>query len=209
MQKSDQQSLLSAQKATLASRTSMFNAKVAAAENAKAMAAKEKNALEEQAVRIQSQLKQRRQIVQKIEYMTERHYARGDRLFEEQVRVAELEERLTTTTIAISRAEVAATTAQQELESVALSRNAEIDSELLALEQSKVGFEIDIDSANNLYRRVTGRDVSTARFAEPFVPRYEIVRSESGKLQVLKADRSVLVLPDDVVVVSFGPPDGS
>jgi chromosome segregation ATPase len=207
--KSDQQTLLSAQQATLASRLSMFNAKVTAAENAKAMAAKEKSALEDQIVRIKKQLNQRRELTQKIEYMTQRRYARGDRLFEEQVRVAELEERLTTTTIAISRSEVAANVAQQELESIVLSRNAEIDTELLSLEQKKVSFEIDIDSANNVYRRMTGRDVNTARFAEPLVPRYEIVRTEAGKTQVLKADRSVQVLPGDVVVVSFGRTDGS
>jgi polysaccharide biosynthesis/export protein ExoF len=207
--KSDQQALLAAQQATLASRISMYNAKVAAAKNAKSIAAKEKSALEEQAVRIQTQLKQRRQLVQKIEYMTERRYARGDRLFEEQVRVAELEERLTTTTIAISRAEVAASAAQQDLESIVLIRNAEIDTELLALEQRKVAFEIDIDSANNIYRRVTGRNVNTSRFAEPLVPRYEVVRTEFGRSQVLKADKSFQVLPGDVVVVSMGRPDGS
>lgn len=207
--KSDQQTLLSAQQATLASRLSMFNAKVTAAETAKAMAVKEKSALEDQIVRIKKQLNQRRELAQKIEFMTQRRYARGDRLFEEQVRVAELEERLTTTTIAISRTEVAANMAQQELESVVLSRNAEINTELLSLEQKKVSFEIDIDSANNIYRRVTGRDVNTARFAEPLVPRYEIVRTEAGKTQVLKADRSVQVLPGDVVVVSFGRTDGS
>lgn len=207
--KSDQQALLAAQKATLASRVSVFNSKVTAVRNARAIAAKEKAALDDQLVRIQTQIKQRRQLVQKIEYMTERRYARGDRLFEEQVRVAELEERLTTTTIAISRAEMAGSSAQQELETIVLSRNAEIDTQLLALEQSKVAFEIDIDSANNVYRRATGKDVNTARFAEPLVPRYEIVRNESGRSQVLKADRSVAVLPGDVVVVSFGRPDDS
>lgn len=205
--KADQQSLLSAQQATLASRQSVFNAKVTALQNAKAMAEKDVAALKEQSGRVERQLKQRREFVQKIQYMTENRYVRGDRLFEEQVRVAELEERLTTTTIAISRAEVASSAAQQELESIVLARNAEIDGELLALEQKKVGFEMDIESANNMYKRVTGQDVNTSRSAEPILPRYEIVRSEGGKSEVIRADRSTAVMPGDVVVVSFGRPN--
>lgn len=205
--KADQQSLLSAQQATLASRQSVFNAKVTALQNAKAMAEKDKVALTEQAARVESQLKQRREFVQKIQYMTENRYVRGDRLYEEQVRVAELEERMTTTTIAISKAEVAANAAQQELESLVLSRNAEIDSEILALEQKKVGFEMDIESANSVYKRMTGQEVNTSRTAEPMIPRYEIVRADGNKSQVIKADRATAVMPGDVVVVSYGRPD--
>ncbi|HPG89242.1 MAG TPA: polysaccharide biosynthesis/export family protein [Hyphomicrobium sp.] len=205
--KADQQALNSAQQATLASRQSVFNAKVTALQNAKAMAQKDKAALTDQIERVDRQLKQRRSFVQKIQYMAENRYVRGDRLFEEQVRVAELEERMTTTTIAISRAEVAANAAQADLESIVLSRNAEIDGEILALEQKKVGFEMDIDSANSVYKRMTGQEVNTSRAAEPMIPRYEIVRAEAGKSQVIRADRATAVMPGDVVVVSYGRPD--
>lgn len=207
--KADQQTLFSAQEATLKSRLSVFKSKSAAAASAKSMAEREKVAFEEQRVRILEQLKQRRQLVQKIQQMTEHRYARGETLFEEQVKVAELEERLTTTTLAISKAEVASNTAEQELQTLVLTRKADIDSEVLALEQKRVQFELDIESANNVYRRATGHDVVTSRLSEPLIARYEIVRSEGGASRVLKADRSTPVLPGDVVVVSFGRPDAS
>lgn len=207
--KSEQNALLSAQTATLKSRIAMFKSRVEASENAKAAAIREKQALEEQLDRLQNQLSKRRSLVKKIEYMTENRYARGDRLFEEQVRVAELEERLTTTTLAIARADVAANAAQQDLDTLVLSRNADVNTQLLALEQKKAELEIAIESANGTYRRVTGQDAIASRVAEPLVPRYEIVRTEQGVSRFIKADPSTPLLPGDVIVVSYGRPDAS
>lgn len=207
--KAEQQSLLTAQHATLKSRVAVYNAKIAAAENAKDIADKEIKALEEQNIRIRDQLTKRRALLKKIEYMTENRYARGDRLFEEQVRVAELEERLTTTTLAVSRAEVAASTARQELETLVLGRKSEIDMQLLTLEQKKAELEIAIESANGDYRRTTGQDAIASRMGEPLVTRYQIVRSEAGRSRVIKADQSTALMPGDVVVVSYGRPDES
>ena len=207
--KADQQSLFAAQQATLASRLSVFNAKMTAAHNAKAIAIKERQVLEEQVVRIQSQLAQRRVIVARVEHMVKNRQARGELLFDEQMKVAALEERLTTTTLGISRAEMAAGAATQELETLTLGRKADIDSELMALEQKKVQLEIDIESANNVYRRATGQDAMTSRFGEPLVPRYEIVRVEEGSPRVVRAERGTPILPGDVVVVSFGRPDAT
>ena len=79
----------------------------------------------------------------------------------------------------------------------------------MALEQKKVQLEIDIESANNVYRRATGQDAMMSRFGEPLVPRYEIVRVEEGSPRVVKAERGTPILPGDVVVVSFGRPDAT
>lgn len=207
--KEELESLKSAQKATLKSRVAMHNSKVAAANNAHAIAAKEVKALEEQKIRILDQLTKRRALLKRIEYMTANRFARGDRLFEEQVRVAELEERLTTTTLAISRAEVVASTARQEIETLNLARKSEIDTLLLGLEQKKAEFEIAIESANSDYRLATGQDAIMSRLNEPMVPRYQIVRSEDGRSRVIKASPSTSLMPGDVVVVSFGRPDAS
>lgn len=205
--KAEQESLLAAQQATLKSRLSLFNAKIAAAENAEKIALNEGKALDEQVLRIQDQLSKRRALVKKVEYMTKNRYARGDRLFDEQVRVAELEERLTTTTLAKSRAEVAAQSARQQIETIVLSRKAEHDTELLALEQKKAEAEIAVESASDAYRRTTGQDAIASRVSQPLVTRYEIVRSDGGRSVVIRADKSTPLLPGDVVVVSLEQPE--
>lgn len=205
--KAEQESLLAAQQATLKSRLSLFNARIAAAESAEKIAVNEGKALDEQILRIQDQLSKRRALVKKVEYMTKNRYARGDRLFDEQVRVAELEERLTTTTLAKSRAEVAAQSARQQIETIVLSRKAEHDTELLALEQKKAEAEIAVESASDVYRRATGQDAIASRVSEPLVTRYEIVRSEGGRSMVFRADKSTPLLPGDVVVVSLERPE--
>lgn len=207
--KAEQHGLLAAQQATLDSRLSLHNAKLAAAEGAIAIAASEQKAFDEQVERIRDQLTKRRAIVKKVEYMTTNNFARGDRLFDEQVRVAELEERLTTTILAKTRAEVAGRAAAQQLENLNLTWKAEHDMELLALEQKKADFEILIESANNVYRRATGQDAIASRIAEPLTAQYEIVRADGGKSSVIKADRSTPLLPGDVVVVSLGRPEAN
>lgn len=207
--KSEQESLIAAQMATLESRVGVFNAKIAAAENAKAIAIKERRALEDQLVRIGDQLTKRRELLKKIEYMTEHRYARGDRLFDEQVRVATLEERLTTTTLAISRAEAAATAAQHDLDTAVLGRRADIDTQLLTLEQKKAAIEIQMESASEAYRRVTGQDAITSRVSAPMVPQYQIVRSLAGRSTMIPATSATPLLPGDVVVVSLGRADAS
>lgn len=204
-----QDTLFSAQQAILQSRVSIFNAEVEAAKNARAIALKEKKAFEDQILRIQKQLTKRRSLAKKIAYMANKRFARGDTLFTEQVRVAELEERMTTTTLAISRAEMAANAAQKKLETLSLKRKAEIDTQLLALEEKKAELEIAIDSANNIYRHETGHDALASKINQPMVPRYEIVRNQGGRTKVISVDRGTLIIPGDVVIVSLGLPNPS
>lgn len=205
----ERQSLEAAQQAILKSNVSLFKAKTAAADAAEAIAAKEKSAHEEQIIRIRDQLTKRRSLLKKLERMTENRFARGDRLFEEQVRVAELEERLTTTTLAISRAEVAAEEAKKQKDNLVLGRKADIDGQFLALEEKKAELEIAIDSSNDVYRRATGQDAIESRVSSAVVPRYEIIRVEHGRTSVVKAAKQTPLIPGDVVVVALGRPDAS
>lgn len=203
LSKSEQSALVAAQQATLQSRSTAFAAKVSAFESAKMISGKEKDGLEMQRIRLMDQLTKRRAMLKKIERLTEQGYARGDRLFDEQVKIAELEERLTTTALAISKMEASSAAAQQDLDLLLLGRNAEVDSQLLNLEQKAAQLEIEIDSANGVYKRFTGQDALASRNPQALAPSYEIVRVEGGKSQVLKADRSTALLPGDVLMVSF------
>jgi hypothetical protein len=135
--------------------------------------------------------------------MTGAGYSRGDRLFDEQVRIAELEERLTNVTIAISKLEIAAAAAQQEYDALVLGRKAEIDMELLSLEQRTAQLEIEIESANGSYQRVTGQDAIATRSTQPVVATYEIVRVVAGKSTLISAGRSTALQPNDVLIVNL------
>lgn len=201
---SEQDAISAAQQAALLSRSMAYANRIRSAESAKSLAVKEKNALEQQSMRILDQLAKRRALLKKVETMTGLGYARGDRVFDEQVRIAELEERLTNVTLSISRMEVAAATAQNELDSIALGRKADIDQEVITLEQRAAQLEIEIESANSSYQRLTGQDAVAMRSAhQPQLPSYEIVRIVQGKSQVINADRATGLLPNDVLVVNF------
>lgn len=200
---SEQGAISSAQQAALQSRTLAHANRISSAESAKMLAIKEKSALEQQSVRLLDQLAKRRALLKKIETMTGLGYARGDRVFDEQVRIAELEERLTNVTLSISRMEVAAAAAQKELDSVKLGRAAEIDQEVITLEQRAAQLEIEIDSANSSYQRSTGQDAIASRSSFQSVPSYEIVRVVNGKSQVVNAERGTSLQPNDVLVVNI------
>lgn len=201
---SELEAITAAQQAALLSRSIAYANRVSSAESAKLLAVKEKNALEQQNLRVLDQLAKRRALLKKIETMTGLGYARGDRVFDEQVRIAELEERLTNVMLSISRMEVAAAAAQKELDSIVLGRKADIDQEVITLEQRAAQLEIEIDSANSSYQRLTGQDAVATRSAQqPQLPSYEIVRIVQGKSQIINADRSTGLQPNDVLVVNF------
>ncbi len=202
LSQSDLMALSGAHQATLKSRNVAYLGRVNALKNAKILAQKELGALVSQRTRLTEQLAKRRATLQKIEKIGEQGFIRADRIFEDQVRLSELEERLTTTTIAISRIDAAVATAQQDLEVLVLGRAAEIDTEILGLEQKAGQLELDIESANDTYRRITGQNVLNTRDVHPVLLRYEIVRVEAGVSRVIKADRATMLEPGDVVMVS-------
>ncbi|MGI9424191.1 MAG: polysaccharide biosynthesis/export family protein [Hyphomicrobiaceae bacterium] len=193
--------LASAQQATLNSRKADFDVRVRALQNTKTMAASEKNALEMQRVRINEQLVGRKALRERVRRMTEQGYSRADRVFEEQIRVAQLEERLTTTSLGISRMAMAVATAQQDLESLVSGRQAEIDLELLNLEQRVSQLEIQLKNTQNRDERADEQGGPMVLGSELRSPTYEIVRVISGRSIVLKADRTSALLPGDVLVV--------
>lgn len=200
---SELDAMAAAQQAALFSRHMAYANRVSSAENAKMLAVKEKSALEQQHARILDQLAKRRSLLKKIETMTGLGYARGDRVFDEQVRIAELEERLGNAAVSISRMEVAAATAQKELDTIVLGRNADIDQEMITLEQKAAQLDIEIESANSSYQRVTGQDAIASRSAQQTAPAYEIVRIVQGKSQVISAERGTSLQPNDVLVVNL------
>jgi len=197
--------LATRQQSLLESRKAAFDNRVRALMNANTMAVSEKNALEVQRVRINQQLSSRKVLRKRIERMARQGYSRADRVFEEQVRIAMLEERLTTTTLAISRMAMAEATAKQDLEALIRAREAEIDLELLNLEQNVAQLAIQLDTkgqgVNAILEGGTGNVVPTGTTPEA-APVYEIVRVVSGKTIVLPANRTTALEPGDVLIVS-------
>ena len=201
---SDQAGLIATQEATLRSRNSAHAARISAITNARTLASKELGALLEQRVRMLDQLSKRRATLKKIENLASQGFARADRVFEDQLRISELEERLTNTTLAIARIEATAATAQVDLDVLKLGRIAEIDTEILRLEQKASQLELELDSANGAFRRITGQELAGTRATRGPMTSYEIVRTEAGVSKVIKADRATLLQPGDVLMVNLG-----
>lgn len=199
------QRLITRQRTLLRSRREAYEARVSSLNSAKTLAVQELAALEMQRVRIKEQLVNRKGMRDRVRRLAEQGYSRADRVFEEQVRVAQLEERLTTTTLGISRMTMAGATAQQELELFVRGRITEIDVELLDLEQRVGQLEIQLSSA--LQELATGAASSlgvgsaTEVVAEEAPPKFEIIRRQGNSSVVVNADRTTALQPGDVLIV--------
>ena len=194
--------LAARQQTLLNSRKAAYDARVRALQNTKTLTASEKSALEMQRVRINEQLASRKALRERVMRLTEQGYSRADRVFEEQVRVAQLEERLTTTTLGISRMALAEAAAEQDLEAFTRGRAAEIDLELLDLEQRVGQLEIQLRTVPSPDNRDNEPgNAGGVPEVESDSPKYEIIRVQSGENVVLKADRTTALRPGDVLVV--------
>ena len=83
-----------------------------------------------------------------------------------------------------------------------VGRRADIDTELLNLKQKASQLDIEIDSANGVFKKVTGQDALGARDIE-IIPSYEIMRTEAGKPRLIRSDRSTALQPGDVVIIGL------
>ena len=207
--KEDVKRLSARQQALLNSRKVAFDTRVRALHNRKTLAASEKNALELQRVRLKRQLASRNALQKRLRHMAKQGYSRADRVFEEQVRVALLEERLTTATLGISRMAMAEATAQQELEALVSGRHAQIDLELLDLEQRVGQLEIQLANARKKATKGGKQPDGGPQVSENLTnlsevePTYGVIRRVSGKTVVLEASRTTSLQPGDVLVVSL------
>jgi hypothetical protein len=149
-------------------------------------------------------LKFRRTQFAQLKQLYDKQFLRIDRLTEEELKIADLEEKLASLGVSLSRTDGTLLGYERDLGNLRQDRRALIDTDLMKLERDAAQLEVEIEAAGTLPRKLT-RPMSDADADTPKKDTviYEIVRQEAGVPRTLTADRNTLVKPGDMVVVSL------
>jgi exopolysaccharide production protein ExoF len=193
--------LIAAQASTFTSRRTALEAQLATLERGIVTTNQELEGLKLQYDRILEQLSLRRDYAKKLNDLLSKGLIRNDRIIDEQVKIADLEEKLTNNVVAVARVQSTLVTMQRDIENLKQERRAAVDAEVIKLEHEVVRLDIEIDAARAAYRKLTGH-AAKQESAKDAVIDYEIVRQEGGTSKTFEVDQFTLLKPGDIVVVS-------
>jgi hypothetical protein len=128
----------------------------------------------------------------------------NERVFSDETRIAELEERLSSLSVSSSRLNAAVVGADRDLANLSLDRKAFIETEMQRVDRDIAQLEIEVDSATQSFRSLTGVNPVGRETSQPPVDvvSYEIVRKEGTVSRRFAADRSTELTPGDLVIVA-------
>jgi hypothetical protein len=104
--------------------------------------------------------------------------------------------------VALARVHSSVSSVLRELDVINQERTASLDEEILRLERDAAQHQIDVDSARDAYRKLTGQNVLTdnqQRVSSNLS--YEIVRNDKGAVNTFPALPLTPLLPGDLLVV--------
>ncbi len=194
--------LVAAQNTMLGSRRAAFDARIKSLERGRGLGEEEIKALHAQVVRLDEQLKLRHEFAKSVKALNIKGLVRFERTLDEQSRIAELEERRTNVIVALARVHSSVSSVLRELDVINQERTASLDEEILRLERDAAQHQIDVDSARDAYRKLTGQNVLTdnqQRVSSNLS--YEIVRNDKGAVNTFPALPLTPLLPGDLLVV--------
>ena len=195
------QELIDAQLTSFLSRKSATEAQVSGLERAIALAKEELGSVRAQRERMHEQLKFRKAQFVQLKGLYNKQLLRLDRLSEEELRISDLEEKVASLGVSISRTDGTLVGLQRDLANIRQDRNAIIDTDLLKLERDAAQLELEIEAAGPIVRKIT-RPAADADGSTKEVVLYEIVRQDAAGAKTLPADRNTLLKPGDMLVVS-------
>lgn len=201
-------SLIEAQRSSFSSRKAAIESQTAMLKRGIATTELELKGLREQALRLKEQLRLRTELKEKIDDMFKRGIVRADRQLEELARIADLEEKSTNVSVAITRGEGSLVQMNRELTTLEQDRRAAVDTEILKLERDAAQLEIELASARTAFSRITGASVAPtpASTSNGLPPKstieYNIVRGGLLGSQPEPATQLTVVRPGDIVVVT-------
>jgi protein involved in polysaccharide export with SLBB domain len=200
--RTEAEELIAAQASTFTSRRTALETQLATLERGIVTTNQELEGLKLQYDRILEQLSLRRDYTKKLNDLLSKGLIRNDRIIDEQMKIADLEEKLTNNVVAVARVQSTLVTMQRDLENLKQERRAAVDAEVVRLEHEVVRLDIEIDAARAAYRKLTGHAASKQDSAKNAVMVYEIVRQEGGTSKTIDADQFTLLKPGDIVVLS-------
>ncbi len=198
------QELIDAQQTSFQSRRSATEAQVAGLQRAIALSKQELESIRAQRARLADQLKFRRTQFAQLKVLYDKQFLRIDRLTEEELKIADLEEKVASLGVSLSRTDGALVGYERDLGNLKQDRRALIDTDLMKLERDAAQLEVEIEAAGTLPRKIT-KPLSDADADGPKKDSilYEIVRQDASGPKTLLADRNMLVKPGDMIVVTL------
>jgi exopolysaccharide production protein ExoF len=201
----DAAEVVNAEGSALISSRASFEAKKVALARATEMANRQLAGLTKQAERLKVQLATRRSYKSKIDSLQAKGIVSTTRTMDEFTRVGELEDRSTTVAVAIARVESTLASLERDRVNLEHDRRAQIDQDLIKIGREIAESDIEIESARNAYRKLTGTEPSLGMMSAEPVRRsrvnYKLVRQSVQGPITLKADQLAAVRPGDIVVV--------
>jgi protein involved in polysaccharide export with SLBB domain len=200
----DAQELIEAQETQFQSRRSATEAQVAGLQRSVALAKQEIESIKAQRARLSEQLKFRRTQFGQLKVLYDKQFLRIDRLTEEELKIADLEEKLASLGVSLSRTDGALVGYERDLGNLKQDRRALIDTDIMKLERDAAQLEVEIEAAGTLPRKLS-KPLSDQDADAPKKDSilYEIVRQDAGIPKTIVADRNMLVRPGDMIVVTL------
>jgi protein involved in polysaccharide export with SLBB domain len=195
--------LIESQSAILMSRRTALENQMATLNRGQALARQELEALQVQDRNLQEQLEQRRQQVQRTRELIAKGFAPNTRLYDEEARVSDLEEKRIIVSVSVARIQGVIAGLERDAGSLRLERRASIEVEIATLERDVAQLEIDSKAANTSLTTTSVVTSNRRRDANPFV--YEIIRPNNTGSASIIAEPLTLVLPGDVVAINRRP----
>jgi len=198
--KPEAEDLIERQKALLVSRRSSLESQFAALERGRTLANQELENLQAQAAKLGEQLRARQDYRAKLQDLQTKGIVSAVRGLEEDLRVSDLEEKITNISVGIARVQSTLTSMQRDGVLLKLDREADIDAEIARLERDSAQLDIEIGSASvapeNIRNGIAQANGRLRQFS------YQIIRQGTEGSAPITASQSSLLKPGDVVVVS-------
>lgn len=196
--------IMASQKSSLKSRRAAFEARTQSLTTARALSASELERLTQQKGSLEKMIANRRHVVAALEDMASRRAITQERLFTEQARLVELEDRYSSIIFNIKRVGNDDGGMARELAVTATKYRAEIDAEIQTTERELAQLEIELQGAASSFQAISGKDA--LRFPENGnrTPQgdYRIIRNVGGESTNIAATSETPLLPGDVLVIS-------
>jgi protein involved in polysaccharide export with SLBB domain len=195
---------VAAQETVLQSRLASYEAQQSGLKRIREVASIELASIALQRERLRSALDNRKSVLVSIRNLKKSGIVNNERVLNDEARVLELEERVSSLAVSASRLQAAVIGAERDLDAMTLDRKASIETELQRIDREIAQLEIESDSATQTFRSLTGASPIASSQDDPATDLiiYEVIRNQGNKVRRFLADQTTELVPGDMVIIS-------
>jgi exopolysaccharide production protein ExoF len=191
--------LIKTQTVLLESRRTSFADQLASLERGRVLAGQELTGLKEQSLRIKDLLRLRTDARQKVQELLSKGLVPAFRALDEEIKVSELEDKITNTAVALARVQATVANLEREAMRTVAEKKAQLEAEAVKLESEIAQLDIEAEASRDAYPELTGN--TTPDNPEKRIS-FKLVRNSDDERDVIPAEEATFVRPGDVLVVA-------